>query len=117
MGQSTLPDLLTRNFVVSVERTIRLAEYESLRLALAESFPGSVDRDEAYRSEKFFTTRTGKRSRPIDLQALGDLGAGCRTNSLPSLRLRPELRIRCYQDDKPERVSCTSDALIRLQVQ
>jgi hypothetical protein len=32
------------------ERTIRLAELEPLRLALSESFPGTVDRDEAYRS-------------------------------------------------------------------
>jgi hypothetical protein len=36
-------------FVVSVERAIRLAEFESLRLGLSESFPGSMGRDGAYR--------------------------------------------------------------------
>jgi hypothetical protein len=54
MGQTTLLPASAgkdpRSFVVSVERTIRLAEFESLRLALSESFPSSVDKDEAYRS-------------------------------------------------------------------
>ena len=52
-GQSSLLDSQVQDrkgFVVSVERTIRLAEYESLRLTLSESFPGSVDRDQAYQS-------------------------------------------------------------------
>jgi hypothetical protein len=43
-GKDPLP------FTISVERTVRLAEFESLRLALSESFPGTVDRDQAYRS-------------------------------------------------------------------
>jgi len=52
MAQSTLLSSQVQNrkgFVVSVERTIRLAEFESLRVALSESFPEGMDHDQAYK--------------------------------------------------------------------
>jgi len=52
MAQSTLLDSQVQNrkgFIVSVERTIRLAEFESLHIALSESFPEGMDHDQAYK--------------------------------------------------------------------
>jgi hypothetical protein len=52
-GQTTLDTSAGKDsgrFVVSVERTLNLGHYESIRVGLAESFDTSADRDQAYRS-------------------------------------------------------------------
>jgi hypothetical protein len=51
MTQATLPlDMSKPRFSVSVERTLNLGNYESIRVGLAESFDTSADKDQAYRS-------------------------------------------------------------------
>jgi hypothetical protein len=56
-GQTTQTTLLQTSagkdpgrFTVSVERTVNLGNYESIRVGLAESFDTSADKDQAYRS-------------------------------------------------------------------
>ena len=73
MAQSTLLSSQVQNrkgFVVSVERTIRLAEFESLRVALSESFPEGMDHDQAYkliheRVEQWATAAKPKETLPV----------------------------------------------------
>jgi len=73
MAQSTLLSSQVQNrkgFVVSVERTIRLAEFESLRVALSESFPEGMDHEQAYkliheRVEQWATAAKPKESLPV----------------------------------------------------
>jgi hypothetical protein len=73
MAQSTLLSSQVQNrkgFVVSVERTIRLAEFESLRVALSESFPEGMDHDQAYKLiheqvEQWATAAKPKESLPV----------------------------------------------------
>jgi len=73
MAQSTLLSSQVQNrkgFVVSVERTIRLAEFESLRVALSESFPEGMDHDQAYKSiheqvEQWATAAKPKETLPV----------------------------------------------------
>jgi hypothetical protein len=54
MGQTTLLQTSAGKdpgrFTVSVERTVNLGHYESIRVGLAESFDTSADKDHAYRS-------------------------------------------------------------------
>jgi hypothetical protein len=54
MGQTTLlPASAGKDparFTVSVERTLNLGNYESMRVGLAESFDTNADKDQAYRS-------------------------------------------------------------------
>jgi len=54
-GQTSLLDTTSRQkdpvrFTVSVERTVNLGNYESMRVGLAESFESNADQDQAYRS-------------------------------------------------------------------
>jgi len=74
MAQSTLLSSQVQNrkgFVVSVERTIRLAEFESLRVAPSESFPEGMDHHEqAYRLihervEQWATAAKPKETLPV----------------------------------------------------
>jgi hypothetical protein len=73
MAQSTLLSSQVQNrkgFVVSVERTIRLAEFESLRVALSESFPEGMDHEQAYKLiheqvEQWATAAKPKETLPV----------------------------------------------------
>jgi hypothetical protein len=53
-GQTTLLQTSAEKdparFTVSVERTVNLGNYESIRVGLAELFDASADKDQAYRS-------------------------------------------------------------------
>jgi hypothetical protein len=52
-GQTRLETSAGRDparFTVSVERTVNLGNYESIRVGLAESFDTSADKDQAYHS-------------------------------------------------------------------
>jgi hypothetical protein len=54
VGQTTLlqtsADKDPARFTVSVQHTLNLGHYESIRVGLAESFDTSADKDQAYRS-------------------------------------------------------------------
>ncbi|HXZ98531.1 MAG TPA: hypothetical protein VED24_04110 [Candidatus Acidoferrum sp.] len=54
LGQTSLLQMSAgkdpARFTVSVERTVNLGHYESIRVGLAESFDTSADKDQAYRS-------------------------------------------------------------------
>jgi hypothetical protein len=100
MAQSTLLDTQVQNrkgFVVSVERTVRLAEFESLRVALSESFPEGMDHDQAYkliheRVEQWATAAKPKESpRVSDNHAVSPRPAVAKPPSLTVETLREHL--------------------------